>query len=119
MVPTSGRTCDADLLEAEVIGKQEHVLDFVDDAAPAPTVGSPVSGPVVSDQANPEPPIEILVRPPVEPTARRSVKPQDGEPVAVTPHGKRERAPVWSYDGAKSVADSPQDDTASAVISLA
>jgi hypothetical protein len=112
VVPTSGRTRDADLRESQVIGEQEHVLDLVDDAAPAPTVGSRVSGPVVSDQANPEPPIELLVRPPVEPTARRSVKPQDGEPVAVTPHGKAERAPVRGYDRAKSVADGPQDDTA-------
>jgi hypothetical protein len=113
VVPTSGRTCDTEVLESQVIGEQEHIFDFVDDAPPTPTVGSRVSGPVVSDQANPEPPIDILVRPPFEPTARRSVKREDGEPVAVSPQGKGERAPVWGDDRAETLADSPRDHTAS------
>jgi hypothetical protein len=113
VVPTSRCARDAETLESEVIGEREHVAGLVDDAPSSPTVGSSVAGPVVGDQANTEPPIELLVRPPFEPAARRSVKRQHGEPTAVTPHGKGERAPVRGYDSAESFADSPPDHTAS------
>ena len=67
MRPAPGRARYREALEPQMIGEHAHVVGLVSDQPSVPTVGAAVPGPVMCDQAHPEPPIEVLVRPPVEP----------------------------------------------------
>src|SRR5262249_55414974 len=75
-------------------------------AAPTPGgAGRPaVPGPVVRDHEDAEPPIKILVRPPFEPAAGRSVQDQDREAVGVAPQRERELASVRRLESQERLA---------------
>jgi hypothetical protein len=96
MRPATGPTGDGEALEAEVVGEENDVVDLVDYTTAASTGRPSVPGPVVRHKADPEPPVELLVRPSLEPTSRRPVQCQDGEPVWFAPDREREHASVGS-----------------------
>ena len=91
-----------------MIGEHNHVVGLVSDPPSVPTVGAAVPGPVMRDQAHPEPPIEILVRPPLQPAPRCAVKRQHGKPVRIAPHGERQRAPLGAHHRSERFAQLPK-----------
>src|SRR5262249_57290536 len=70
---------DAELLETKVVRQRDDVVDLVGDPTTRATGRPAVPGPVVRDHEDAEAPIKILVRPPFEPAAGRSVQDQDRE----------------------------------------
>ena len=75
----AGAARDAEALEAEVVGERGHVVDLVDDAPAGPPGRPAVPGPVVRDEKDPRAAVDVLVRPALEPTARRSVQEEHRE----------------------------------------
>src|SRR6188472_3281633 len=103
-MPASRGTRDAETLEAQVIGEREHVVRLVGNPSAPSAVGAPVPGPVAGDKAHPEPAIEILVGPALEPAARRPVELDDWKSVGIAPDSEGERAPVGGRRRPKRLA---------------
>ena len=103
-MPASRPACDTEALETQVIGEREHVVRLVGNLTAQMAVGATVPGPVAGDKAHPEPAIEILVGPALEPAARRPVELDDWKSIGIAPDSEGERAPVGGRRRPKRLA---------------
>ena len=91
---------EPEAVEAELVGDRDEVRDRVHDSAAVEPRRAAVAGAVVRDEADAELLVELLVRPALQPAARRPVHAHDRKAVRVAPDGERDRAAVSRLQGA-------------------